>query len=96
MLLHESAQEQTGLCSLGIILAWAWDRPGAILKEPINFPSFHRPWMGFIFPQAQLTGLCGPAPSLVPPNNLVLDGERRSVNPLGRAQGCGALDHEKL
>lgn len=44
---HHHVGKREFICFLGIILAWAWDRPGAILKEPINFPSFHRPWMGF-------------------------------------------------
>ena len=40
------------------------------------------------YPLDVLTGLYGPAHCSVPPNNLVLEGEGRSVDPLGGAQCC--------
>ena len=64
---HHHVGKREFICFLGIILAWAWDRPSAFSALPNIFPNFtcfrwvHLPTDPF-FPQAWVTGLFGVAP----------------------------------
>ena len=53
-----------------VYVSWAWKRPEAFSKEPIDFPSFSGFWM-FPHPLVRLTGLFGQAPPPAPPNSPV-------------------------
>ena len=82
--------------SFFIILIWAWDGPNAFSKWPINFPGFCGLWLG-PHPLVRLTGLCGPAPPSVTPNNLVPEwGKGVVLLTFVEHNACGSLEGEKL